>query len=172
VNLLKLLTYDGQPVALIQVLPNNPQASPDAAPDVNVLFGEQYLCESLSPDEGKADLLELTTLQVEEIRAGKTPAELGFRACPECDHLCVGPCPNCAGQDLILVKQEANPENENAVAWFAYFCGTPSQQNLLDAFRSKYPKSDPEEAMYEPVQVQDKVADAAGYQRWFLCQAV
>lgn len=70
---------------------------------------------------------------------------------------------------LIGVNMESNPENDNAVAWFAYFEGSPSEEDLMGAFRSVYKSCSPEDACYEPKRF-DK--PFSSFERWFLCQAV
>ena len=76
------------------------------------------------------------------------------------------------GAKLITTKMEANPENPDAVCWFAYFDGTPSEDDLMAAFRSIGYQGDPSTAAYEPDEVADAVSNAAGLQRWVICQAV
>ena len=73
---------------------------------------------------------------------------------------------------LVMVKPEGSPYNSDAMAIMAYFRDTPTEDDLLGALKTVYEDSDPDDCGYGPEQFQDDLADAAGLQRWFICQAV
>ena len=66
---------------------------------------------------------------------------------------------------LVLQQREQNPWNEDASADFAYFEGTPTEEDLAGcgAGRDGFSKSERKD---------NEVSRRAGLQRWFLTQSV
>lgn len=73
--------------------------------------------------------------------------------------------------ELVDMKIEESPYS-NALVWMAYFASTPNSDDLMAAFRSKYPSVDPKNAAYRPERCDDVVSNKAGLERWFICQRV
>jgi hypothetical protein len=71
--------------------------------------------------------------------------------------------------------------DDRGCAWYAYFEGTPTADDLMEALHVIYPDSkdvdvdinDPNnDYYYGPIHFQNPVADRAGLERWYICQAV
>ena len=64
---------------------------------------------------------------------------------------------------LVLIKLESHPYNSNGCAWYAYFEGSPTEEELREA-------QEETEAAKEakPERCDDEVAKRAGLERWFL----
>ena len=78
--------------------------------------------------------------------------------------------------ELIHIKVEQSPYHDQACALFAYFKGKPTEEELLEAFKHRYPHaSSLEEARdvyaYEPVERPDPISKLSATSRYFLCQA-
>lgn len=73
--------------------------------------------------------------------------------------------------ELIQVKLEGHPYS-NGVAWFGYFRGTPTQEDLkaaiVEATNTDEVKDFDE--LDKPCPMEDTVAVLAGLECWFLCQ--
>jgi len=54
----QILCYAGQPIAVIEILPNS-------------ILGKGELCYRLSPDEGDADIVEVSDTDLATIRRGE-----------------------------------------------------------------------------------------------------
>tara|TARA_R110000868_G_scaffold47769_6_gene156231 strand:+ start:833 stop:1087 length:255 start_codon:yes stop_codon:yes gene_type:complete len=67
----RILCYDGRPIAVIELLPNNAYGNNKDTSTIQTMIVEGELCGMLSPDEGLADIVDVSDEDLEKLRLGE-----------------------------------------------------------------------------------------------------